>query len=340
LFETVKGLGETPLPELTFRWGILGPGSIANKFAIGLQSAPNAKLEAIGSRTLARAQEFATKYGAEHAFGSYEELAEDSTVDAIYIATPHPYHCENALMCLSHKKAVLCEKPFTINASQASLMISAARRNDTFLMEAMWSRFFPLMSEFKEIVVSGAIGEPRMMFADFGFRAGFDPASRLFNPELGGGGLLDVGVYPLSLASFLFGKPGQVTGLAEIGETGIDEQAAFVMKYNNGVIATLACGVRTSTPHEALVIGTEGSVKIAAPFWIPTKLILKQGEKPEQIIEQPLVGNGYQYQAFETEKRVRNGELQSPILPWDETLEIMKTMDALRAQWGIKYPGE
>ena len=329
----------TPITSETINWGILGPGSIANRFAKGLTSVPDAKLYAVGSRTQAKADEFADKYGAPKRYGSYEALAADPDVQAIYIATPHPQHIEAMRLCLNHGKAVLCEKPFTVNAKEAAEVIDLARAKDLFLMEGMWARFFPGMVRVRELLAAGAVGEARMLQADFGFRAGVNPEGRLFNPALAGGGLLDVGVYPISLASMIFGTPTDMSGLAQMGETGVDEMAAVSLKYAGGQLASVVTGIRISTPSEATIFGTEGSLKLHAPFWNPVKLTLNAGGKAEEI-DVPFEGEGFNYEAQEVQNCLRAGKTESAVMPLDETLSIMQTLDTLRAQWGLKYPME
>lgn len=326
-------------PEHPLRWGILGCGSIADKFATGLQSVPDAKLVAAASRSQDKAAAFADKFGATHRHGSYEALAQDAEVDAVYVATPHPMHAEHSILCLNAGKAVLCEKPFTVNAAQAEQMIAVARARNVFLMEAMWSRFFPLMGRVRELVKSGAIGDVRMVQADFGFRAGVNPEGRLFNPALGGGGLLDVGVYALSLASMLLGTPTQVTGVAQMGETGVDEQAALSLMYEGGRIASLTTGIRTNTPHEAHVLGTDGMIKLHSPWWKLAKITVTAGGK-EETVDEPFEGQGMNYEAAHVGACLAAGKTESDIMPLDETLEIVRTMDTLRAQWGLRYPME
>lgn len=321
------------------RWGILGLGSIARQFATGLKELPDAQLIAVGSRSQEKADAFGAEFDVPHRHKGYEALAADPDVDAVYIATPHPMHAEDALLCLDAGKAVLCEKPFTVNAAQAERVIRRAREKKVFCMEAMWSRFFPLVSRLRETLAQGGIGEARMLYADFGFRAGINPEGRLFNPAMGGGGLLDVGVYPISLASLLFGTPDAVTGLAHIGETGVDEQAGMVMRYGGGRLAVLSTGVRINTPQEAVILGTEGRITIHAPWWKPSKMTVSAGGKDEEI-SAPFQGNGFQFEAQEVARCVRAGRTESDILPLDETLSVMRTMDALRAQWGLKYPME
>ncbi len=329
----------TPITSDTIQWGILGPGSISHQFATGLQSTRGAKLLAVGSRSQEKADAFADKFGAPHRHASYEALAADPDVHVIYIATPHPQHRDAALLCLEHGKAVLCEKPFTVNAREAEEVIASARAKDLFVMEAMWSRFFPAMAHVRKLVAEGAIGEARMLQADFGFRAGVDPNSRLFNLAYAGGGLLDVGVYPISLASMLFGTPTDITGVAQIGETGVDEQAAISLKYSGGQIAALTTGVRINTPQAAHVLGTDGSITIHAPWWKASKLTLNAGGKSEEL-DLPFEGQGMNYEAEEVGNCLRAGRNESDILPLSESLAIMQTTDALRAQWGLRYPME
>lgn len=322
------------------RWGILGTGSIAGQFARGLAALDDAKLVAVGSRTAAAAAGFAQRVGAERAHGSYAELAHDPQVDAIYIATPHPLHHANTLLCLGAGKAVLCEKPFAINAGEAAAMIDAARARGLFLMEAMWTRFLPHMLRLRELLAAGVIGELRMLQADFGFRTEFNPHSRLFDPALGGGALLDVGIYPVSLASMLFGAPERVAGLAHLGSTGIDEQSAMLLGYAGGQLAILSQATRTSTPHEALLLGTAGKIRVHSSWWKATTMTLSVDGQPDQLIDVPATGNGYNYEAAEVGRCLRAGATESATMPLDETLAIMRVLDALRAQWGLRYPGE
>ena len=322
------------------QWGVIGAGGIAGKFADGLKDVEGAQLVAIGSRTKEKADAFGDKFAVPHRHGSYEALAADGDVEAVYIATPHPMHRPNSILCLEAGKAVLCEKPFTVNAAEAREVAAVARRKGLFLMEAMWSRFLPPMVKLRELLADGAIGEVRMVMADFGFRCGWNPESRLLNPALAGGGLLDVGVYPISLASMILGEPVGVTGLADIGKTGVDEQAAMVLKCEGGTIAVLATGVRTSTPHEATILGTDGWVRLHAGWWRGSRFTIHPGGKEAQDIRVPITGNGYNYEADEVARCLAAGKTESDVMPLDETLSIMKTMDELRRQWGLKYPME
>ena len=325
---------------MAFRWGIIGLGNIAHKFAEGLKAVPGAELAAVGSRSQEKADKFGDEYGATRRHGTYEALAADANVDAVYVASPHSKHKEDSLLCLNAGKAVLCEKPFTINAGEAQEVIRVARERKVFLMEAMWTRFTPIMGKVRELVKEGAVGDVRMVQADFGFRAGFDPKSRLFDPALGGGALLDVGVYCLSFASMVLGTPEHVTGTAHLAPTNVDDNAALALRYATGAVAVLGTSVSANTPQEAMVIGSEGTIHIHAPFWIPKTLTLSRSGKDPETIELPYEGNGYNYEAQEVERCVGQSLTESATMPLDETLEIMKTMDALRAQWGVKYPME
>ncbi len=325
--------------DAKIRWGILGTGSIAHKFAHGLKDAEGADLAAVGSRSQASADAFGHEFDIPRRHGSYADLAGDDNVDVIYIATPHPMHKENALLSLRAGKAVLCEKPFTVNARQANSVIDLARRNKLFVMEAMWTRFYPLMDRLRRMLSDGAIGEVRMVQADFAFRATFNPQSRLFDPALGGGGLLDVGVYTVSLASMILGRAEKVTGLAEIGQTGVDEQAAVVLGYAGGPLAVLSFGVRTTTPHEATIYGTDGWIRIHSPWWKPTRMTLRS-RNDEQLIEGPVQGDPMHYEADEVMACLRAGKTESDVMPLDESLAIMETMDEIRSQWRLKYPVE
>ncbi len=322
------------------RWGILATGNIASQFARGLAALPDAELVAVGSRSQATAERFGEQFGVPHRHTAYEDLANNPEVDAVYIATPHSLHKENMLLCLEAGKAVLCEKPFTINAAEAREAIDLARRKGVFLMEAMWTRFMPLMVDLRRRLAEGEIGEVRMVQADFGFRTAFDPLKRIFDPALGGGALLDVGVYPISLASMILGRPVEMSSQVTLGPTGVDEQSAQVFKYADGQIALLSSAVRTRTPHEATIMGTEGYIRIHSPWWYPTTMTIDKPGQEAQTLEFPYEGNGYNYEAAEVQRCLAAGKLESEIMPLDETLAIMETMDQLRASWGLRYPME
>ena len=322
------------------RWGILGTGKIARAFAEGLQVLPDAVLTAVGSRAAETAEAFGERYGVPRRHASYEALAQDPEVDVIYVATPHSLHKDNSLLCLQNGKAVLCEKPFTINAAEAEAVIALARQQKVFLMEAMWTRFLPLLVQVREYLAQGTIGEVYMVTADFGYRSRPNPQGRLWNPELGGGALLDVGVYNLSLASMVFGTPEQIVSLAHLGTTHVDEQAAMVLGYPEGKMAVLHTTIRLRTPMEACLIGTEGMIRIHSPWWNPPGMTLSVAGQKDVVLKDAKIGNGYNYEAAEVMACLRAGQLESAIMPLEETLAIMRTMDQLRAQWGLKYPME
>ena len=322
------------------RWGILGTGAIARQFVQGLNSVPEAEVLAVGSRSSASAQEFADRRSIPRRHASYDDLASDPDVDVVYIATPHPFHAENATLCLEAGKAVLCEKPFCVNAAEAERVVELAREKRLFIMEGMWTRFFPLMEEVRRLVSEGDIGEVRMLNVDFGFRADLDPASRLFDQRLGGGALLDVGVYCVSFAAMILGRPSGSVGLSHLGETGVDEQASVVLEHEGGGLANLSIGIRTTTPQEATIMGTEGYVRIHAPWWRPKSMTIYRPKEESETVDAPVSGNGFNYEAAEVMRCLQAGKTESDVMPLDETISVMRTMDRIRAAWGLRYPGE
>jgi predicted dehydrogenase len=322
------------------RWGILGTGNIARQFARGLKAVDDGVLTAVGSRTQEAADKFGDEYRAAHRHASYEALANDPEVEVIYISTPHPFHYENMLLCLNAGKHVLCEKPFAMNTRQAREAVALARSKKLFLMEAMWTRYVPAVVQAKRWVDSGAIGDVKMVQADLCFRATFNPEHRLFNPALGGGALLDVGIYPLSFASFILGAPESIQTRATMGATGVDEQNAMLLGYKSGAIALLSSAVHTSQPIEAMIAGDTGTIRLAEPFFRSDKVTLIRPGQSEEVRFFPHKSNGYEWEAMEVQACLRAGKLESAIMPLDETLQIMQTMDAIRAQWGLTYPNE
>lgn len=322
------------------RWGILGAGSIASRFAEALAALPEAETLAVGSRAQDSADRFAEAHGFSRAYPTYEELAADPDVDVVYVATPHPFHAENVELCLRAGKAVLCEKPFTMNAAEARRIVGIARGLDLFLMEGMWTRFFPLMGRLRKILADGTIGEPRMLTVDFGFRAEPDPSSRLFDPKLGGGAMLDVGVYCVSLASMVLGRPIRGTGYAHLGETGVDEQFAAALEHGDGRLSAITAGTRTATPHEATILGTQGYARIHSPWWRPEAMTISTPDHEAEVVREPTEENGFRHEAAEVMRCLGAGEKESAIMPLDETVSILETMDEIRGAWGLRYPGE
>jgi predicted dehydrogenase len=335
VISTGKELAMQPI-----RWGILGRGGIANSFAQGLRALPDAQLLAVGSRSAQAAEAFGEQYGVPHRYGSYAALVQDPDVDVIYVATPHPFHRDHSLLAMRAGKAVLCEKPLTVNARQAAELIEYARAQRLFLMQAMWTRFLPAIGRLRQLLADGVIGEVRLLQADFSFRADFDPHHRLFDPALGGGALLDAGIYPLSLASMVFGRPAAIASQAHLGATGVDEQAAVVLKYEAGQLAVLTMATRTAGPQTAVIRGTEGYITLPPEWLRATRLVITRPGQPDEVVDRPLEGNGYNYEAAETMRCLRGGLVESDVMPLDETLALMQTLDAIRAQWGLKYPGE
>ncbi len=331
----------------TVGWGILGAGIIAHKFARGLESVPGATLVAVASRTPAKLQQFGDAFPGARRHGSYAALVEDPAVDIVYVATTNQLHREHSQLALAARKAVLCEKPFTLDAAEARAVITQARQAGVFCMEAMWTRFLPLMRALPELLASADLGEVRMVRADFGQRMPYAPDSRLFDPALGGGALLDLGIYPLSLAFYLLGRPGAVASEAVLAPTGVDAQSAAVLQYPGGRLALIACSIVAALPTDALIVCEGGHVWIHAPMYRPSEYSLLRydadgqaqdaGPGPTRV---PFQGNGYNYEAAEAMRCLRAGERESPVMPLDETLAIMEAMDAIRACWRSADAGQ
>jgi predicted dehydrogenase len=322
------------------RWGIIGTGNIANKFAADLTAMPEARLVAVGSRSQAAAESFGARWGAPRRHGSYAALAEDKEVEAVYVAVPHPFHAENSRRCLEAGKAVLCEKPFALNAAQAAEVIGCARAGKLLLMEGMWTRAFPVMARLRELLAEGAVGRVRLVVADFSFRAKFSAEGRLFNRALGGGALLDVGVYPVSLASMVLGTPARICSGAEMGASGVDYQAAMIFHYQDSAAATLFAGLRADRICDAEIIGESGCIKVHSVWWKPSRMTVTRTRGKSEHYDMPYPGNGFQFEVAEFMNCLRQGRLESAMMPLDETLSILKTLDAVRAPWGLRYPGE
>ena len=280
----------------TYNWGIIGLGTIAAKFAEGLSYLPNAKLFAVASRSQQKADNFAAKYKVPHAYGNYEDIVKNPDVDIIYIATPHTLHCENTIMCLEHYIPVLCEKPFAINAGQVKQMIDTAHKNKVLLMEAMWTAYLPSIRRINETISSGAIGEVKLIRADFGFIGDKNPSGRLFNMELGGGSLLDVGIYPAYLALEFLGKPKQIKAIASKGKTRVDESCAFIFQYPGGQLASLYSSIIAKTGIDAMITGTKGNIYIHGDFFMPARVSLIQKDSDTELTPK-YTGNGYNYEA-------------------------------------------
>jgi len=332
---------DSAMSDRPIRWGILGTGRIAHHFANGLKAVPDAELVAVGSRAQATADAFGDEFDVPTRYGSYVELASDPDLDAIYVSTPHQDHRESTLLCLNAGRNVLCEKPFAINAGEARDMVQAARANNRFLMEAMWTRFRPTMVKLRELIAEGAIGEPRFLSANIGWKSDFDPLFRLYNPDLGGGALLDGGVYPVSFASMVLGAPSAIASVASLGETGVDEQEAIALAHPSGAVASIGVTIQASPISIGLILGTKGRIEVHHDWHRPEGLTYTPYGGEPQVFSYPQTeGNGYQYEAIEVGRCLREGLYESPVMPLDETISIMETMDALREQWGVRYPME
>ena len=322
------------------RWGILGTGKIAKAFANALKDVPDAVLAAVASRSLDKAQAFAAEFGAAAAFGSYEELVAAQGVDLVYIGTPHPQHAENALMALRAGKGVLCEKPFAMNLREAERMVTLARSKRLFMMEAMWTRYLPAFIETRRIVESGEIGKASQVVADFGFTANFGPEHRVFNPELGGGALLDLGIYPLSIAAALLGPVQEIKAQAVKGPTGVDVQSGFTLKHAGGGMSVCSCSFLARTPCELTVSGEKGSVRMNTMFHRAKTVTVTLDDGSSRTIDTPYLGNGYVHEVIEAQRCWREGLIESPSMKMEETLALMGVMDEIRRQIGLTYTSD
>ncbi|MEO1083905.1 MAG: Gfo/Idh/MocA family oxidoreductase [Acidobacteriota bacterium] len=323
----------------TVRWGILGPGRIANKFATDLAVVKSARLQAVAGRSLERAQAFADGFGGVRAYGSTAELAADPDVDAVYVATPHHAHLEAALPCLAAGKAVLVEKPIAANARQATEMIAAARDSGVFLMEAMWTRFLPMLEVVRRWIDEGAIGDVRLVRASFGFGKREDRPypRRLTDPALAGGSLLDVGIYPLVLARWVFGEPAESTqAFASLGGTGVDEMCSMIQRFPGGGLAELSSAVAVETNRVSLIAGDRGQIEIPYFHGAEEAVLVRDGERHH--VSRPFESGGFEYQIRAVGRCLGAGLLESPRMPLAESLETVELMDQIRAQIGVTYP--
>lgn len=324
----------------TVRWGILGTGRIARDFANALRETPGAVLAAVASRSQEGADAFAAEFGIPLRLASYEALADCADVDLVYVATPHSLHAENALAMLAGGKGVLCEKPFALNRAQSERVVASARERKLFLMEAMWSRFLPGLLEARRIVASGELGTVSQAHADFGFAAAYDPQARLFDPRLGGGALLDVGIYPLSIAAFLLGPVAAVQAQSEIGPTGVDLQTVFTLRHADGALATCACSLKARTPGVMTLSGDRGRLQLDAPFHRPPTLTVTATDGSSRTVATPYLGNGYVHEAIEAQRCWLAGNIESPLMLHAQTLEMIGVLDEIRRQVGVRYPAD
>ena len=321
-----------------FRWGIIGTGGIARTFARDLTFTQGHVVAAVGSRELSKAETFAQEFNAAP-YGSYEELVQQE-VDGVYVATPHPMHAPNTILALENGKPVLCEKPFAVNSRESAAMIETARRNNLLLVEAMWSRFLPTYRKIRDLMRSELLGEVQAISADFGELLPECRHHRLHSPALAGGSLLDLGIYPISFAFMLLGKPSLVTAKAEFTLSGVDSNTFVTFRYQNGARAELSCSLALKTPCTAEVKGTKGSLFIDGEFFRPTsmRLIRTSGESIE--FSNGYTGSGLREQAIEFAKLISEGKKESDLMTHNDTQSIMETMDEIRSQIGLRYPFE
>ncbi|KUP96881.1 Gfo/Idh/MocA family protein [Thermobifida cellulosilytica] len=322
------------------RWGVLGTGGIATAFLEGLSVVGGARVTAVGSRSEESAARFADTWAVPNRHVGAEALAADPEVDVVYVATPHPAHHAGTLACLAAGKHVLCEKPLAMNVREVTEMVEAARRSGCFLMEAMWTRFAPASRRISHLVADGAIGELRLLTANFGNAVPYDPASRLWAPELGGGALLDLGVYPVALASHFLGDLTVVGASGRLAPNGaVDAQTTVLVENGEGVSGLLACSLDAPLPNRAVLIGTRGRIELER-WWCPTDFVLHRDGRDPEAYAFPHRANGYEHEAEEVARCVAAGLQESPLMPWEESLRVMRVMDEVRERLGVVYPAD
>ncbi len=326
--------------EQELRWGVVGTGRIASEFVSDLELVPDADVVAVGSRQQATADAFADAFSIRRRHASYLDLVDDEDVDVVYVATPHAQHFDAVAMALEAGKPVLCEKPFTVNARQASELVALARDRGLFLMEAMWTRFLPHVVRLRELISAGAVGDVRVVSADLGIRIPRDAAHRLYDPALGGGALLDLGVYPISFASMVLGTPKRVASTSTLAFTGVDASDVIAIEYAGGRQAGLYCTLEARTPARAVIVGTQGQVEIDGDFYRPSAFTLVRDDDTVDRLVFPHTGIGLRHQAIEVARCLRESLTESPVMPLDETVGIMATMDEVRRQAGVVLPGD
>jgi len=323
------------------RWGILGCGRIARKFALDLKLVDDAELIAVGSRSIDNANTFAKDFPVLYTHGSYEALVQNELVDVIYIATPHSEHYQNTLLCLQHNKAVLCEKAFAVNFRQAKEMIDLAREKKVFLMEAVWTKFLPQYRKLQSILREGLLGDIKAVQINFGFRPQEPVPARMYHPALAGGSLLDIGIYNVFMALSILGKPDHIDAWMSPAHTGVDDQCAVLFRYNNGSMAQLFSSFATHMPTEAEICGTNGRIRLTHRFYSPDTLLEYYSGTPDslEIIQvEKEAGHGYQHEAQHVCDCLQQGLSESPVMTHADSLLLMEMLDTIRKKAGIKYP--
>jgi len=313
------------------RWGVIGAGGIAAVFAADLELTDSGRVVAVGSRDLARAEAFADRFAIPNRHGSYEALVADGDVDAVYVATPHPMHRADAELALRAGKPVLLEKPFTVTAAQARELVALARERGLFLMEAMWTRFLPHVARIRELLAEGALGEIVTVIADHGQWFAEDREHRLFAPELAGGALLDLGVYPVAFASMVLGQPTEILSMVTPAFTGVDGQTSMLLGYASGAHAVLTCTLAAKSPTRAAIVGTRARIEVEGDFYAPSRFTLTSRDGEQVSFDGSREGRGLRFEADEVARCLREGLLESPLMPLDESVAIMETMEAVLA---------
>lgn len=317
-------------------WGIIGLGKIAHKFAQDLLLSENAILKAVASREINKAKEFGEKYQTTKHYGSYEAIAKDPEIDIIYIATPHVFHYEYTMMCLKNNKSVLCEKPMGMNTQQVKKLIAEAKNRNLFLMEGIWTRFIPATEKLLELLSQQAIGDIESVQADFGFKGDLSSESRVYNKSLGGGSLLDVGIYPIYLSLISLGTPNKITAHARMLENQVDGYCTMELNYDNGAKANLESSIDTDTPIEAIIKGTKGSIKLHRRFHHSEKITISKGDKT-QTFELKYKGNGYFHEIEEVNECLLNGRIESKKLPLQNSQQLISILDGVRKEINLSY---
>lgn len=322
--------------EKIIKWGIIGAGRIARKFASDLMQVPNCELTAVSSTSLTRAQEFIGEFNAKHAFGSYEELF-SVDIDVVYVATPHTFHKEHTLLCIKNNVGVLCEKPFAMDLEEVQLMIEAAKAQNIFLMEAMWTRFLPSTLKTLELLNQNKIGKIKCIHADFGFKANYDEVGRAFNPSLGGGALLDIGIYPAFLSLLLLGYPSEILATATFAETGVDETTSFIYKYENEATAVLNCTFVANTNCDAVIYGELGDIVIHRRFHESKKVSLNLNSGEKEVFDFPRETFGYNFEILEANDCIRKNQIESSKWSLADSVSLIKLLDTTRLKANIQY---
>ncbi len=329
-------------PDHPVRWGILATGRIATSFAEDLALLPRdvAVMAAVGARQLESAEAFAAVHGVGRAYGDYRQLVEDPEVDVVYVATPHALHKEHVMLALEAGKAVLCEKAITLTGDDAADLVAAARSRGLFLMEAMWTRCIPLVRRLRQLVESGTVGSVQQLRADIGFPVDRPPTDRLLDPSLGGGALLDMGIYPVTFAHLFLGEPSQVAATATLSEAGVDLNTAVAQSYDSGAVAALTATMTARSPTTASIATGQALIELPSGFHHPRTATVTLADGSTETLEEPVIGSGLAHEALEVVRCLRGGEIESPLVPLDETVAIMRQLDVVRRQVGVRYAAD